>query len=224
MLDDRAHVASLTIAAYDRMAQAYWEETQHRDLAADYDLFLSHLEGGGPLDLLDLGCGPGRDLRYFARQGHRAIGVDGSTRFADMARAHSGCPVLQQDLLALQLPAASYDGVFASASLFHVPPEELPVVLASVHAALRPGGVLLALNPRGRDEQGWLGDRFCCYYRLTTWQRYLRAAGFAELARAYRPLGVPRARQHWITTVWRKRMPALPADRRMPPQRRTRGL
>ena len=224
MLDDRAQVASLTIAAYDRMAQAYWEETQHRDLAADYDLFLSHLEGGGPLDLLDLGCGPGRDLRYFARLGHRAIGVDGSARFADMARANSGCPVLQQDLLALKLPAASYDGVFASASLFHVPPEGLPVVLASVHAALRPGGVLLALNPRGRDEQGWLGDRFCCYYRLTTWQRHLRAAGFAELARAYRPLGVPRARQHWVTTVWRKRMPALSADCRMPPQRRTRGL
>lgn len=224
MLDDRAQVASLTIAAYDRMAQAYWEETQHRDLTADYDLFLSHLEGGGPLDLLDLGCGPGRDLRYFARLGHRATGVDGSAHFVAMARAYSGCPVLQQDLLALQLPAESYDGVFASASLFHVPPEKLPAVLTAVHSALRPCGVLLGLNPRGRDEQGWLGDRFCCYYRLTTWQRHLRAAGFAELARAYRPPGFPRARQHWVTTVWRKCIPALPANRRLPPHRGTRGL
>lgn len=224
MSEEHAQAASLTIAAYDRMAQAYWEETQHRDLNADYDLFLSHLDGQGPLDLLDLGCGPGRDLRYFARLGHRPIGVDGSACFVEMARAYSGCPVLQQDLLALQLPAGSYDGVFASASLFHVPPEVLPAVLGVVHTVLRPLGVLLALNPRGRDEQGWLGDRFCCYYRLATWRRHLHAAGFMELACAYRPLGVPRARQQWVTTVWRKRPPALPANRPSRSHRRTRGL
>lgn len=199
--------AARTLAAYDRMAEEYWNETQSRDLSADYALFLRHLRAQrarGALDLLDLGCGPGRDLVHFARLGHRAVGLDGSARFVERARAVSGCPVLQQDLLALDLPPNRFDGVFASASLFHVPPEALPQVLAEVHATLRPGGVLFALNPRGHDEQGWLGERFCCYYRVTTWSRTLRTAGFSRLACAYRPLRMPRAQQHWVSTVWRK--------------------
>ena len=204
MADDLRHAARLTIAAYDQMAEEYWAETRSRDLQGDYDLFLRHLEGSGPFDLLDLGCGPGRDLRYFADLGHRPVGLDGSARFVAMARAHSGCQVLRQDFRRLRLGRERFDGVFASASLFHVPPAELSKVLGCIHAALRPGGVLLALNPRGQDEQGWLGDRFCCYHRLSSWRRMVRAAGFVELAHAYRPSGVPRAKQQWVTTVWRK--------------------
>lgn len=204
MTDDLQRAARLTIAAYDQMADAYWEETRDRDLQGDYDLFLRHLEGTGPFDLLDLGCGPGRDLRYFAGLGHRAVGLDGSARFVAMARVHSGCKVLRQDFRTLRLAAQRFDGVFASASLFHIPPADLPRVLATVHTTLKPRGVLLALNPRGRDEQGWLGDRFCCYYRLSSWRRKVRDAGFVELAHAYRPSGVPRAKQQWVTTVWRK--------------------
>lgn len=203
--------AASTIAAYDAMAEDYWNETQSRDLSADYALFFRHLKARAAgraldlLDLLDLGCGPGRDLEHFARLGHRAVGVDGSARFVEMARAASGCEVLHQDLLALDLPAARFDGVFASASLFHIPPEALPQVLAVLHETLRSEGILFALNPRGRDEQGWLGDRFCCYYRIATWSRAVCAAGFERLACAYRPVGRPRAQQPWVSTVWRKR-------------------
>ena len=204
MTDDLRRATRLTIAAYDQMAEEYWAETRDRDLQRDYDLFLESIEGDAPYDLLDLGCGPGRDLRHFARLGHRAIGIDGSARFVAMARVYSGCPVRRQNICRLRLPAARFDGVFASASLFHVSPAELPEVLGAIRAALKSRGVLFALNPRGRDEQGWLGDRFCCYYRLTSWRRKVRDAGFVELAHAYRPHGVPRARQHWVTTVWRK--------------------
>ena len=204
MTDDHRSSARLTIAAYDQMADEYWAETQNRDLQSDYDLFLRHLKGSGPFELLDLGCGPGRDLRYFASLGHRVMGVDGSARFVAMARAYSGCVVLRQNFLRLRLPTERFDGVFASASLFHIPPADLHKVLASMRAALTPEGVLLTLNPRGRDEQGWLGDRFCCYYRLATWRRKLTEAGFVELAHAYRPNGLPRAQQHWVTTLWRK--------------------
>ena len=192
-----------TSAEYDRIAEDYQAKTARRDMSVDYVLFLRHLLAG-PCDLLDLGCGPGRDLRHFASLGHRAVGVDGSARFAEMARAHSGCAVLQQDLLALDLPPAGYDGVFACASLFHVPPNALPRVLGTIWGTLRPGGVLFTLNPRGRDEQGWAGDRFCCYHRLSSWRRYLRAAGFVELAHGYRPRGLPRVQQQWLSCLWRK--------------------
>ena len=69
-----------------------------------------------------------------------------------MARAVSGCEVWQQDMLAMTLPPANFDGVFANAVLFHVPSRALPAVLERLHASLKPGGALLASNPRGQDD------------------------------------------------------------------------
>src|SRR4029079_9772725 len=79
---------------------------------------------------------------------------------AAMARADTGCEVWQQDFLALDLPVARFDGVFANASLFHVPVAALPRVLRQLHASLKPGGVLFSSNPRGHNEAGWNGDRY----------------------------------------------------------------
>lgn len=197
-------ISRRTIAAYERMAAAYAEDTQSRDLSADYALFFRYMQGAGPLDVLDLGCGPGRDLGHFKQLGHRAVGLDGAGQFVEMAQGATGCLVLHQDFLSLDLPPRAFDGVFASASLFHIPPDALPGVLSVLLQTLRPGGVLFMLNPRGRNEQGWMGERFCSYLRLGTWRRYMRAAGFAYLAHEYRPLGVPRRRQQWLSSVWRK--------------------
>ncbi len=69
-----------------------------------------------------------------------------------MARRYSGCDVLHQDFLAMSLPASRFDGVFANASLFHVPSQELPRVLAELAEALKPRGVLFCSNPRGNNE------------------------------------------------------------------------
>ena len=121
-----------------------------------------------------------------------------------MARAHSGCEVWQQDFLALDLPAGRFDGVFANASLFHVPSRALPDVLCRLHACLKPGGVLFASNPRGHNEEGWSGGRYGVYHDLESWRRYLSAAGFLELTHYYRPAGLSRERQPWLASVWRK--------------------
>jgi hypothetical protein len=61
--------------------------------------------------------------------GHEAVGLDGSLQFVAMARSHSQCDVLHQDFLAMQLPESRFDGVFANASLFHVPSQEMLKVL-----------------------------------------------------------------------------------------------
>ena len=87
-----------------------------------------------------------------------------------MARADSGCEVWQQDLLQLQLPTESFDGIFANAVLFHVPSVELPGVLARLHEALKGGGVLFCSNPRGQDEEGWSGDRYGVWYSWPSWR------------------------------------------------------
>jgi SAM-dependent methyltransferase len=193
----------ITLAHYDERADAFWAGTRDHDVSQNIAALLRHLEGAGPFSILDLGCGPGRDLATFTRMGHHAIGVEGAPRLAAMAREHSGCEVWQQDFLALDLPPARFDGVFANASLFHVPTADLPRVLGALHATLKPGGVLFSSNPHGRNDEGWNGGRYGAWHDLAAWRRYLAGARFVELEHYYRPAGLPRDQQPWLATVWR---------------------
>jgi len=202
--DPLAPVADATLADYQAVAEAFWAGTRDHDVSQNIQALLRHLPGERPLDILDLGCGPGRDLKTFAALGHRPVGVDGTPAFVDMARAHSGCPVWAQSFLALDLPDAAFDGVFANASLFHVPTEALPRVLRRLHATLRPQGVLFCSNPRGDDRAGWHGGRYGVYHSLEGWRRWMSDAGFVELEHYYRPTGLPRAQQPWLASVWRR--------------------
>ncbi|EPN13431.1 hypothetical protein A249_10542, partial [Pseudomonas syringae pv. actinidiae ICMP 18804] len=139
--------------------------------------------------ILDFGCGPGRDLKTFTAMGHVAVGLDGSERFAEMARAETGCEVFQQNFLGLNLPQGRFDGIFANAVLFHIPRQELSRVLRELHATLKPGGVLFSSNPRGENQEGWNGERYGAYHDLETWRQLLTDAGFTELEHYYRPAG-----------------------------------
>ena len=197
-------VSFRTLAHYEANATDFWEGTKDHDVGQNCQALLDDLEGTGPFTLLDFGCGPGRDLLHFRSLGHEAVGLDGCSAFCAMARRHAGSEVLEQDFLALSLPAGRFDGVFANASLFHVPSRELPRVLGDLRAAMKPRGVLFSSNPRGSNEEGWHGERFGCYWDLERWRAIVTAAGFEELAHYYRPAGKPRDQQPWLATVWRK--------------------
>ena len=201
---DVEKIAVLTLEHYNQRVEDFWEGTRDHNVSQNIAALLQHIGGELPFTLLDFGCGPGRDLKMFAELGHTAVGLEGAVRFAAMARAHSGCEVWQQDFLKLDLPDNHFDGVFANAALFHVPSQELPRVLRELHATLKPGGVLFSSNPRGHNEEGWNGGRYGAYYDLETWRRYMSAARFIELAYYYRPAGLPRERQPWLASVWRR--------------------
>ena len=196
-------IARRTLHHYDRSAESFWHGTRDHDVSQNIDALLRHIEAEPPFAILDLGCGPGRDLKTFVDRGHIAVGLEGSQRFAEMARTYSGCEVWRQDFLKLDLPAGRFDGVFANASLFHVPARALPRVLRELRATLKSGGVLFSSNPRGNNEEGWNQERYGAYWDLETWRRYVSAAGFTELEHYYRPPGQPRERQPWLATVWR---------------------
>jgi SAM-dependent methyltransferase len=197
-------ISSRTLDHYEQSADAFRAGTADHDVSQNRDALLAAIQAAPPFRLLDLGCGPGRDLAAFRALGHEAVGLDGCARFVDMARGATGCEVLHQDFLALDLPPDRFDGVFANASLFHVPRRELLRVLGELRTALAPRGVLFVSNPRGRDEEGWHGDRYGVYYTLETWRGLVTAAGFEELSHYYRPPGKPRSEQPWLATVWRR--------------------
>ena len=193
-----------TIRFYDDNAQAFWIGTRHHDVSQNREALVRHIQKQSPLRILDFGCGPGRDLKHFLDAGHHVIGLDASAQFCRLAREWSGCEVWQQDFLALDLPANHFDGVFANASLFHVPSRDIDGVLASLYRALQPEGVLLSSNPRGQNQESWQVDRFGVFYDLEEWRRRLLQAGFELLDHYFRPPGRPLHEQPWLVTAARR--------------------
>jgi SAM-dependent methyltransferase len=197
-------ISAVTLQHYDINAEDFRIGTSDHDVTQNIAALLRSIESETPFTILDFGCGPGRDLKAFTRLGHHAVGLDGSERFVAMAREATSCEVWHQDFLHLDLPAAHFDGIFANASLFHVPSEVLPRVLAQLHASLKPGGVLFSSNPRGANQEGWNHGRYGVFHDLEAWRRYMADAGFAEIEHYYRPAGLPLERQPWLASVWRK--------------------
>ena len=201
--DESAQVTGLTISYYEGRAAPFWEGTKDHDVTQNYEALLGALPARKGLRILDFGCGPGRDVKWFAGQGHDPVGLDGTAEFCEMARAHSGCEVLHQNFIALNLDPESFDGIFANASLFHVPRADLPRVLGELFAALRPGGVLFSSNPRGEGE-GMNGPRYGNYMEFETYGALLEAAGFEVVHHYYRPKDKPREEQPWLAVVAKK--------------------
>jgi SAM-dependent methyltransferase len=204
-LDDLAQLSATTIAHYDNSAESFWRGTKDHDVTQNHEALLRHItDAKPPFRILDLGCGPGRDLIAFRDAGHEPTGLDAASNFCALARELSGCPVLHQNMLALDLPAERFDGVFANAVLFHVPTQELPRVLGDLRGVLKTRGVLFASNPRGDNQEGWSGDRYGAYHDYERWTQLVTTAGFEELEHYYRPSGKPREEQPWLATVYRK--------------------
>jgi SAM-dependent methyltransferase len=199
-------VATRTLGHYEASAGSFWEGTKGHDVSQNLQALLEALPARTGLRILDVGCGPGRDLIALRDRGHTPVGLDGCAAFVRMAREHSGCEVLEQSLFELSLPLASFDGIFANASLFHVPRATLPRVLGELFEALRPGGALFCSNPRamGGEREGWQGERYGTYLTLESWSALFEPVGFQLLHHFLRPPGRPAAEQPWLAMVLRK--------------------
>jgi len=206
--DDLRSITGKTLEHYEQNAEGFWEATRDHDVAQNIEALLESIEGQPPFTILDFGCGPGRDLRRFCELGHVAVGLDGAACFVIRARGYSGCEVLEQDFLHLDLPAGRFDGIFANASLFHVPAQEMPRILRELLVTLKEGGVLFCSNPRGRNEEGWNGERYGVSFDWLTWSHLVHEAGFEPIRHYYRPEGKPREQQPWLASLWRKPHPS----------------
>ncbi|MFD1535753.1 class I SAM-dependent methyltransferase [Nonomuraea guangzhouensis] len=144
---------AVTTAGYDRIASVFDARTKRPD-----DVFVQHrqrfadtISSSGTV--ADLGCGPGRDAAWLAGLGHRVVGVDLSPGMARLAAAR-GVPVLLGDLRRPPLAPGSLTGLWSSAALLHVPPQDTEDTLRTWSQTLRPGGAL-GLSTSAGDGEGW---------------------------------------------------------------------
>ncbi len=197
---DLVEIERLNIAHYDENAESFRIGTKDHDVSQNIAALIDAFPKEKTLDILDFGCGPGRDMCVFKSMGHRPTGLDGSKEFCKMAVKQSGCPTLNQQFLKLELEENRYDGIFANASLFTVPSQELPRVLKELHSALRKDGILFSSNPRGNAE-GWQGQRYGHYMEFEASETFLQQSGFKIIKHFYRPAGMPREHQPWLAIV-----------------------
>jgi SAM-dependent methyltransferase len=147
-----------TLDHYNRTADRYIETTRTLDMMNEVrDTFISqvlrHAPAGRVPRVLDAGSGSGRDTKAFLDAGLRAEAFDGSPDMAARSSAWTGVPTKVMRFENLTLPEQHYDGIWACASLLHVPRGQMPEVMTKLQRAMRPGGVLFASFKYGDEER-----------------------------------------------------------------------
>ncbi len=192
----------VTIAEYQTTAESFRDGTWDHDVSQNRAALIAAMPRN-PGRILDFGCGPGRDIVAFQAEGQEVIGLDATPAFVEMAQQVGG-EVWQQNFLNLDLPEQFFEGIFANASLLHVPQTEMLRVLQDLHRSLVPGGAIVMSLARGQGE-GFVdrltGQRYTSYWEYETMSLLLEQAGFTIDHHYYRPPGLPPSMQSWVVLV-----------------------
>jgi len=191
-----------TIAFYNTHAEQYVAETADLDVSNIRNLFLELLPEGG--HILDLGCGSGRDSRYFIDQGYSVTAVDASQEIAKLASESIGKKV---EILSFQELDYSniFDGIWACASLLHCPKSEMDTVVSKITRALKPSGIVYMSFKYGTDERIDERGRFFNDYTEADMSKMLAehaALHIVEIFTESKPLRS--AFQTWLNVFARK--------------------
>ena len=146
-----------TLAFYDSNAASFFAETSKLDMSALHRTFLAQVEAGGLI--LDAGCGSGRDARAFLAHGYRVVAFDASPALARLAAQHLHQEVTVRTFADV-VEEACYDGIWACASLLHLPAREIPPALRRLWLALKPGGAFYLSFKLGEGERQHAGRHF----------------------------------------------------------------
>ncbi len=142
-----------TIKNYDQTATNFAKKNYAIELTQQQQHFLGILPAGATQPLLDLGCGPGRDTEYFMAQGRGVVGADLSAgMLVEAQRRVPAGKFVQANMLSLPFAAEAFAGVWACASLLHLPRATIMLALAEMHRVLAPDGALFLGVQRGNGE------------------------------------------------------------------------
>ncbi|NCC76998.1 MAG: class I SAM-dependent methyltransferase [Clostridia bacterium] len=189
-----------TIRYYDQNADDFVAGTLQADMSEARDRFLDLLQPGTLI--LDLGCGSGRDSKAFLEQGYQVEAIDGSqelcaaaSRLTDLAVRHLTFDQLQE--------IEKYDGIWACASLLHVPKSEMPSILVRIKAALKPHGIVYISVKEGEFD-GLRKGRHFADYREEEFVSLLEAQKLEIIEHWISEDVRPDRSEHWINVLARR--------------------
>lgn len=160
---------------YSKNAGEYFDKTVDLDLQEYYDKFTELVPEGG--SILDLGCGSGRDSAYFVSCGYDVTAMDASEEMCDLASVHIGQDVLHLSFSDMDFEEV-FDGVWACASLLHVPGNEINDIMSKIVKSMKPNGILYMSFYYG-DFEGERDGRYYTDYNTRKLKELV--AGFEEL-------------------------------------------
>lgn len=138
-----------TLAYYDERTKEFIDSTLYVDFAETQDKFIRRLPEQAYI--LDFGCGSGRDTKYFLERGFKVTAIDGSAELCKFASQFTEIEVKHmffQELADVEM----YDGIWACASILHLPYAELERVLAKMERAVKNGGIIYTSFKYGSFE------------------------------------------------------------------------
>ena len=179
-------IVAPTIKVYEEGAPTFlkrWTAPRKRPSALQKEWM-----AGLPLGavVVDLGCGGGQDAQVLRREGYRVVGMDLTAAFLRIAReAIPSIPLVRADMRKLPFRAASFDGVWAAASLIHLPKAEAIRVMKALRLLAQPGATLAATLTHGTKSgllaNGWMPGRYFARWKKDELARALRRAGWRVL-------------------------------------------
>ena len=172
------HSEDSTHRYYEDKAEEYLARTSQLDMESLYKPFLELIPAGGTI--LDAGCGPGRDTLSFLKKGFQVTAFDASAKMVELASKQTGVAAFQMRFQELKYEQ-EFDGIWACASLLHVPFCELEDVLTRFRRALKTGGICFMSFKQGNGERFEDGRRFIDFTEATLQQKLADISGLSIL-------------------------------------------
>ena len=172
-----------TLKYYNKNAQSFASGTVSVKFTEVQDKFLEKLNPDAYI--LDFGCGAGRDTKYFLSRGYQVDAVDGSEQLCRIASEYTGIKVRQMLFQELD-EKEKYDGIWACASILHLPKKQLREVLENMYAALKSEGWIYTSFKYGKFE-GERNGRYFTDFTTDTFKEFIHDMHGLKIE------------EHWIT-------------------------
>ncbi len=191
-----------TIEYYNQRSEQFTSTTVDLEFSDIQDRFLKYLPEGSLI--LDYGCGAGRDSRYFIQKGYSVEAIDGSAEMVRIASKTAGIPVKQMLFGDLE-ETEKYDGIWACASILHVPFAQMADIYVRMHRALKENGILYVSYKYG-DFEGLRNDRYFTDFTEEKFAAFLKTVPALTVLEQWvssdaRP---GRSEEKWLNAVLRK--------------------
>lgn len=190
-----------TLIYYNQNADNFIEGTMNVDMSPIQNKFISYLKEGG--HILDAGCGSGRDSLAFKKRGYKVTAIDGSEVLCEKASKLLGQPVRQVMFQEID-DENIYEGIWACATLLHVPNDEMLDVFRRLTRALKQEGILYVSFKYGTFE-GERNGRWFNDYTEEKFEQLISLCPELKVLETWITIDVrPDRQEKWLNIIMKK--------------------